>query len=76
MTCMAAQLDHLQALIARDDLYNPAAAPEPPSAQASIVATPTPRRSRRAGGDWTTTLTAVCVMVWSVVAAEIWMLIR
>lgn len=73
---MAVQLDYLQALIARDDVFvrsSPDARPHGPVGLFEAVAC---KRARRWGIDAVRVLVAVGVVSWSTVAVETWLLVR
>lgn len=69
-------IDYLQALIDRDDVYDPAPPELAPRAAPGRSGPPRPRRSRLLGLDTIRVLAAGCVVSWSIVAVETWLLVR
>ena len=70
-------IDHLQSLIDRDDIYDPSSAPDvrlqsPVGAFEQVART----RIRWVGVDAIRLLAALCVVSWSTVAVETWLLVR
>lgn len=71
---MAVQLDYLQALIDRGDVYTPSdVALLPPTPVA--LALPRPRQ-RVVGLDTLRVVAMLGAVAWSIVAVETWMLVR
>ena len=75
-TGLVASIDHLQSLIERDDVYDPSSAPvvrlHPLGAFEQVART----RIRWLGVDAIRLLAALCVVSWSTVAVETWLLVR
>lgn len=76
---MAVQVDYLQTLVDRNDVYDPyATLPGPELPPLPFGAVQLPFRARRPllRLESTRVLAASCLISWSIVAVETWMLVR